>query len=261
MRLSTGLWVTHDVYEATRFPIFATDEPGFPIASIGGTIFLTWYKEKLFGVSARHILGRPMFEPNTLIAHERNREPRGEKLEVLGASTLGTPSVETDQGADDALDLVIWEFASKRHKQVQAYHWDVETICEATHKSVLLVVGYLIDKSEITPLDAITSRADAQVCKFAFRHLRTRGDDQSSMRAIADFSKTEAKQFGNFRGLSGAPVFDTEKDRICGMVLRGGIDQSTGIAQIYFMSALYIDRCLASVYRNDPKIDLAIQVF
>jgi V8-like Glu-specific endopeptidase len=233
--LSNGELVQHDVYEATRFPLFASDFPGFPVFSLGGTLFLVRYREKAFAVSARHILGTPMTDPSSLIIHERNRVPQGSKLDFVSAHSFEIPLSEMQSGPDDAFDLIVWEFQTGQHGGVQWYRWDPNTICECETGNRLSVVGYLFDKSNITNIDENTSRAIVQISKFGFRHVRKAGDDQASLKAIALFPLDFVSKVQNFNGLSGAPVFDDDQGKICGMVVRGGIDPKTGQAQLDFV--------------------------
>jgi len=100
----------------------------------------------------------------------------------------------------------------------------------------LMVAGVLKERTCINPPNLIFG-----YCRLEFQDDGSY-EDPFLRQAVAEFA---SPGFTEITGLSGAPVFDQTTNRLCGMVVRGGM---TGrFCRIYYMDATDIARFLAAV--------------
>ena len=259
--MSSGVWISQDLFEATRPVLFETEFDDFSIATHGGTLFLISTRDRLFGISPKHVLGRTgpdQFVPEALYTCQHNREPRGDRLRLKCAYSMEVPPEETLEGTHDAFDLMIWEFQPPEANETSCYLWDSRTITAVKPSAKVMVVGFLKDTSAITSLGPNVSRSDVQPFKAVARHVRNAGDDECGLVAKSYLPAALVDKIGSLKGLSGSPVYDLSQESVCGMVIRGGLHSESNLMTLRFMSAKFIDRALQSIVRDDPTIDVVV---
>lgn len=263
-RLSTGIWISQDLYEATRFPVFSTSIADWPVASHGGTLFLIRRNGRLFGISPRHIVGQgkqDQFNFRDILIYQRNREPRGSQLNYLAASHVAIPNEDEATGPDDAFDLLLWEFEDCEGDGAHAFVWDKNTIDRPAIGSTLWVVGYLKDATEIETWAVNTAASYVQPAKIQLRYQAKMSSDECSMVGISFGDPNEIWKLHQLTGLSGAPVFSVDQSKYCGMVLRGGVDLSNGMITVRFMAASFIDRMLNHFLSGSETFDFHVELY
>lgn len=251
-RLKSGLLVQQDFRVAARFAFFDTGFEGFRYGTHGGTIFISRYNFKYFAITCHHILQD--YEWRQIIITDMKGGRR-----VAGIKSVSTPAAPRGHAVDtDLLDIAIIEFSDELTASFfdgGAYILDEKTISKSSTHDKLLIYGALKKNSEITeksikPIYCLISMTDggAPSNDATIRHAT--GIVTNS--AIDDLS-----------GLSGSPVFNVTKNALCGIVVRGGISDKSGIIWyvdiidiMYFINAVFQNQKEVSYYRMGKKATL-----
>lgn len=237
--LSSGLRIRQDFRDSVRFVMFDSGMDAWRYATHGGTAFVVNYRGRCFGASARHVLGD--FDWRQLaITDEKFGRVRA------GLKAMYYPSNPSEGAvASDVLDIVVIEFSDDVNPEFfrdAAYVLDPGTIATSRLGDALNVNGNLkestvIDDTRIAPTFGLLEFLDDGPTEF----------DPTLRKAIARFENPE---FTSLTGMSGAPVFNTSTNRLCGVVIRGGVtegDPATYDATIYYLDFFDVMKALEGV--------------
>ncbi len=239
--LVSGLMVRQDFRSSVRFVMFQTDIEECQYATEGGTLFLVNYHNRIYGVTAKHVVKG--FELGDLILTGKKRPQKGDEP----AAIRGMYFPNAPQGAavgSDVLDICVVEFRPEINPAFFSdppYIVDDNTVCTSFDGHRLLVSGCLKDQSAIVEPDIIAGFAileyqDAGVANF----------DPMLRSAVAEFARPA---FSRVTGLSGAPVYDMTANALCGMVVRGSMAHRKSV--IHFLDAFHIVEMLKAVERGN----------
>lgn len=252
-----------DLYECTRFPLFKSNIPSWPIYTNGGTLLLVKFENRYFGLAPAHILSDNPPDPaeaGNILIKCRNREPSGSELAVRQALTLNSIDSELPDEHPDLSDLFVTEFYPPKTELVHAYYWEKNTWGDAEESDPLITVGYLKDRSDLS-FNGSETVTIAQPSKFRVYHRIQPGDDSGSARAIGQVPLEVMNDVGNLRGMSGAVVFNERQRKVSGIVLRGGYNAETRVLSFRYLAASLIDQYLQSVINADSNFSVTVKEF
>jgi len=235
--LASGTVIRQDFRTAARFVFFDTGEKHWQYATHGGTLFLVQYKGRQYGLTCRHVLKD--FEWHQLVVTDQ-RQGR----QVAGLRSVAYPSQPRDEAVDtDILDVAVIEFSDEVGAgffKDAAYILDEKTMATSTVGDTLHVAGALKSKSEITE-DTIAPI----YCLLEMADNTATGNDPTLRRAIGKFDKPE---FEDVVGLSGSPVFNVTQRALCGMVVRGAMNEE--VCTLWYVDMFDIAKLLTAVHEN-----------
>jgi hypothetical protein len=215
-RLASGLWIRQDYRDAVRFVMFDTGQPEWPYATHGGTAFVINVDGRCFALLCKHTLG-DFHWPQLVITDEKF----GTKS--AGLKAFGYPSRPVAGAIDgDILDLGLLEFSEDVDATFfrnSAYILDANTVCSSQPNDKLEVHGTLKDLSVISET-AITPVFG----RFEFRDDGPEKADPVLRNARSTIANSEVARL---TGLSGAPVFNLTQRKLCGVVVRGQLSETS----------------------------------
>jgi hypothetical protein len=231
-----------DFAEAIRPVFFQTEFEDFLYATHGGTLFVARIRDRLYGVTAKHVLGD--FEAKNIFITQEKQATKGSKPAPVKA--LAYPSSLKGEAVDsDVEDLCVIELEHDTPSDFfkgTEYVIDEKTVVQSEISDRLLVAGVLKEKTRIDPPN------------FTIGYCRLElGDagptsDPFLRRATALFDKPE---FTTITGISGSPVFNLSKNALCGMVVRGGMSGTN--CEIRYIDIFDIRRLLESVSAGETS--------
>ncbi len=237
--LSNGLVVRQDFGDAVRAVFFQTEYDEFLYATHGGTLFIVGFKERLYGLTCKHVFGD--FSPDRLFITQDKQGTKGSMPAPVKG--LCYPSAPRDAAVGgDVVDICAIEFATDIAPDFfrdSAYIIDDRTVGTSATGHELLVAGVLKDKSHIIPPD-ITMR----FCRLEFRDVGVSTFDPVMRQAEAQFVNPG---FDSITGISGSPVFDQTANVLCGMVARGSMTGGSKCI-IHYIDTFDIRRFLEGIY-------------
>jgi hypothetical protein len=239
-RLSTGLIVRQDYAESVRAAFYQTEFEEFLYATGGGTIFITHYRGRQYGLTAKHIFRS--FSPNQLFITEEKQGKKGGMPAPI--SQIAYPTSPRDAAADsDIEDVCVIEFSQEMPAgffKDTPYIIDGATVATSKPGDRLEISGVLKEKSKIDPPDIYMA-----YCRLEFADDGPHKTDPTLRRAIAEFANPD---FSTLAGISGSPVFNTSASALSGMVIRGGMVGRRAI--IHYIDAYDILRILDAINRG-----------
>ncbi|MCX7359904.1 MAG: serine protease [Alphaproteobacteria bacterium] len=232
-----------DFREAARFVFFASDDPEFPYWTPGGTSFVVNYHSRPYVITCAHVLDKTHRGDEPVITNTRHGNKPVRARRVHRVHDLDGRPLDADM-ADVAIvafddEVSVAEFSDT------AYVISETTFGTSERGDKLLVHGALKDPSFITPTEIAPHFAT-----FEFEDVGATSDDPFIREALAKF---EDSTLQNLTGLSGSPVFNTSRNRLCGMVVRGGINES-GEARIRYVDIFDIAKLLESIRSDEAHV-------
>ncbi|HEY4367507.1 MAG TPA: hypothetical protein VGN07_09790 [Steroidobacteraceae bacterium] len=205
--------------QAARQLIFRTGIDCTPIA-LSGTYFLLAYRDKLFALTARHVVGDATPEQLLLLTSDKSLVP-ARVLEQIN------PSDEIS----GALDLVVYDldirhFNRKHRRNSRAYNLLVTepSWLPTRHESSYFLFGYPLTHAKVD-YGARTTQTHSQQW---FLEGRYKGPSEISNCHMLNLCDTQT--IGDLNGLSGSPVFASfhaigmgTQPIFAGIVLRGTV--------------------------------------
>lgn len=207
------------ILKCARPVLFANADPDYPY-SVRGTAFIVAYSERLYVVSAKHVLTGGGFEPGQV---RIQTHPEANQFVPLVAryEFPADDTVDTDQ-----FDVVVWEVdrAFTAHQcgtypPYNLHHFDIWPIDPGV--SPYLYRGYLTEHRRIDfaareyGLDSISGEA------------RYAGDSEYACIHVADLLRVD-QRVQSLDGLSGSPIFQVflqeghyASSTFAGMLIRG----------------------------------------
>lgn len=204
---------------ATRMPFFETGVEGWDYATYGGTVFLVEVEGKPYAITASHVRRDFAWKELCITDEKHGREIAGLKT-VHHASDLVGDAEGTDFG-----DIAVIEFSDDVTTDFFAYLYplNAETTDRAETGDALIAYGSPKQMSEI----------DDETIKPVFAAL---GFVDTGPHAHDGFLRTAAGRWADpvltsLSGMSGGPVFNTTKDVLSGVMIRGGVNGQNASAK------------------------------
>jgi hypothetical protein len=233
-----------NISASVRAILFATGFEEYPYATHGGALFVIIFRGKLFGITCRHVFGD--FPPEGLLVTQEKQGKKGSRFAAIQG--IRYPSAPRRDAIDtDITDLCVVEFSSEVTSDFffeTAFPIDEQHAATANYGDALTAFGFLKNSSRISGHDISMGS-----CRLEFTDLGP-SSDPTLRQATAVY---EAPQFDSVTGMSGAPVFNEVSHRLCGMVVRGGIQGD--ICRIHYIDVFDIIRLLEAVVAGHEETD------
>jgi hypothetical protein len=201
------------ITQAVRPVLFYTGIEEFQYATHGGTAFVVSYQGRPYAVTCRHVFQD--FDEGQLTLFGAPFPKKGDKsAKVRGVYYPSSPRASAVDS--DVTDFCLIEFETNVTADFfggNAYPLCDPTICASTAGDRLLIFGALKEKTVIDP-------------HITVGHCRLEASDTGP--SSDPFLRKGAAQylgheFSTVTGISGAPVFNLTHNRLCGMIIRGGL--------------------------------------
>lgn len=232
--LDSGVVIRQDFRESVRFVMFETGVEGWEYATHGGTAFVICFHGHYFGITCKHVLGDFGWRQIALTDAKFGQE-------IAGLQSIFYPSDPTGAAeGSDILDIAVVQFAADNDASFFkdcAYIIDGGTVGKSEVDDQLQVSGVLKDQS------VIGDNVIAPV--FGLLEFTDRGStlpDPTLREAAAHF---EDPDFERLTGLSGSPVFNVTRRRLCGVVARGNLNE--GAAVIWYIDFYDVMQILVAI--------------
>jgi Trypsin-like peptidase domain len=233
-----------EISASVRAVLFATEFEEHPYATHGGTLFVVNFQGKLFGITCRHVFGD--FPAEGLLVTQEKQGKKGSRFAAIQG--IRYPSAPRRDAVDtDITDLCVVEFSSEVAPDFffgTAFPIDDQHAATANLGDALTVFGMLKNATSIDGPDISVSW-----CRLEFTDTG-HSSDPTLRQAMAVY---EAPQFDSVTGLSGAPVFNELSHKLCGMVVRGGIEGD--VCMIRYIDVFDIIRLLEAVVVGHEATD------
>lgn len=218
----SGIMIRQDFRDCVRFMMFQTDDEDWQYATHGGTGFVVCHKGRYFGVTCRPILGDFNWRQIVFTDRKFGKIRAGLKSAFYASGPTGQAV------ASDILDILVVEFSADSGAaffKSNAFLIGAAAIGPSKTGDRLAVNGALkdqskIDDKEIVPVFALLEFTDQEPAKYdpALRKAMAQYDVP---RLIATYG---AEKFENLLGISGSPVFNQTRKKLCGIAVRGGLN-------------------------------------
>jgi hypothetical protein len=233
-----------DISASVRAVLFATGIEEHPFATHGGALFVVSFQRKLFGITCRHVFGD--FPPEALLVTQEKQGKKGSRFAAIQA--IRYPSAPRRDAMDtDITDLCVVEFSSEVTPDFffgTAFPIDDLHAATANLGDSLTAFGFLKNPTSIDGHDISVGS-----CRLSFTDTGP-SSDPTLRQAMAVY---ESPQFDSVTGLSGAPVLNEVSHKLCGMVVRGGIEGD--VCAIHYIDVFDIIRLLEAVVAGHDDTD------
>jgi hypothetical protein len=238
--LASGTIIRQDFRTSARFVFFDTGNEDWQYATHGGTMFMVHYKWRPYGLTCGHVL-KDFWWHQLVVTDQRQGRA------IAGLSSIAYPSQPKDEAVGtDLLDVIVIQFAEDIGTAffVDApYIIDDKTVASSKFGDTLHVAGTLKTKSEIDE-----TRIAPIYCLLELADDTPTSNDPTLRRATGKFDKPE---FADVLGLSGSPLFNVTSGGLCGMAVRGTMNQD--ICTLWYVDIFDICQLLAAVHENRPE--------
>ena len=234
----------HAISKAIRPVFFQNASEEWPYSTHGGTMFLVSYKKKCYGLTCKHVLSG--FDPSQLFV-ARDSLPK-----------QGTPPAPVSEfayidGEGEIADVAIIIFKDEINNELfdySAYRFRYATIGSSNTAHKLHVYGFLKDK---TTINYDTKAIIGGFCDLEVRDIGAVSNDYYLRYATATYVN---HGFERITGVSGAAIFDETANKLCGMAVRGGLDN--GIVKLWYVDISHIFRALEAVHEPRNRVSYVI---
>lgn len=223
--------------QCARPVIFETGSVDVPY-SISGTAFLVGYRQRLFAVTARHVVGRQPIDNVLIFPSDRARKP---------LSVVQWWQLPEDPNDPDRVDLLVMEADIRRisgNDRRTSHAFEIESLPTdwfgARFSSTFFVLGYPTEHNEVD-YDALNINTKQYLLKGTYRGVTTTAD-------CHEVSVENPLGLATFNGLSGSPVWCLPAGLgvrmapvFCGVAIRGTASSKI----IRFLSSFVIRSMLA----------------
>ena len=240
-KLRSGLVIRQDIRSCVRFVMFETVVEGWEYATHGGTLFLVCFRNRVFGITCKHVLGD--FEWSQLCVTDRKHGDR-----IAGLKAVFSGSGATGDAVDtDILDIAVIEFSSDVSADFftdDPYLIDPETYSTAHNQDRVLVYGALKDHSEI---------GDSTIApKFGLFRLLDNGPSETDCTLRKASDRFETLECQSVTGLSGSPVYSENQNALAGVVVRGGIGEKNRVS-VWYVDIIDVVKMLEAILDGTMK--------
>jgi hypothetical protein len=233
--------VPDEIVESVRFVCFETHLEDFRLATNGGTAFVVRYKGTPFALTCRHVLNGFNIDDLVITDSRFRRKAAGIK---------GLYYLKNDVEESDLDDICLITF-HKHEDDFFDHAYDLDRLLAISSEPAnrLIVTGFLKQKSSISPPNIF-----AGLCFLQFTDAGVAEFDHGLRRGLATYNSPD---FHSISGISGAPVYNSNRRALCGMVARGGL-KSDGVCIVYFIDIVAIIRFIEAVASNSNKVSYTI---
>jgi hypothetical protein len=250
--LSNGITIRQDFRDSVRFVMFQTGIQGWEYATHGGTIFITNFRGRPFGLTCRHVFGDFYWGQLAITAAKFGR--KGSRFAAL--KSLAYPGDARGEAVDtDILDVAVVEFADEIGPDFftdPPYVIDANTWGTSNKGDRLLVNGALKEKSDLSEQPVVA----AVFCLLEFQDCGVTSADPLLREAYAEFHEP---QFSSVIGISGSPVYNATANKLCGMVVRGVL--SGRACRLWYIDISDIMQALIAIAEGRSETDYTKHVF
>jgi len=242
-QLSSGINIEQDLNNAVRFVFFDTGMDEWRYATYAGVLFLVQYNSKIYGVTARHVFQN--FNWRQLVVTKGKFGNQNELVAELRYFYYPTALEGAAEGSDIG-DIAIIDFTENCQHEFflqTPYLIDAGTIAFSQSDDHLLIHGSLQTQSSTNEAGVV----HPQYCTFT--DLVDSGiSDQNPTLRKATITFSQDITFDNITGISGGPVFNITQNKLCGMVVRGGLTNFN--ATIWYLDIGDIVAFIRSIDQN-----------
>lgn len=207
--------MAQDFTQSIRAIFFDTGLEEFRYATHGGTLFVAEYGGEVFGITCRHVFKD--FEPGRLFVGPNRTPEKGHPPARLKTITFpNNPKGETKES--DVLDMAILRFEGEITPDFfggTAYKIDETSVAQSREGTWLKVFGVLKSRTRIEPPNVYMD-----FCDLDFQDVGGTSSDVSLREARGEWL---GSVIDDITGISGSPVFNQDLGALCGMVVRGGM--------------------------------------
>lgn len=215
--------------------MFETGEDEWKYSSDVGTAFVINFQNRFFAITCKHVLGTYSWSQLVLTNDKFGDKIAGVKAVFLVGQTFGAA---TDS---EIRDIAVIEFTNDVDATFfrdSSYVFDSGTVGSSQNGDKLSVNGALKDPSYFTEQSIVPV-----FCKLEFEDIGAKSNDVTLREGLARF---ENFPYSRLTGISGSPVFNLTKRRLCGVVVRAGIDNS-GFAHLHYVDVFDIEKLLQGI--------------
>lgn len=226
--------------DACRCICFFTPVEGHEVATYGGTAIVIIYDGRPYAITARHN-AHDFAWVDLIITKDRNSNVNAP---IRAISYVGKGLGHAD--GSDLLDIAIIQFDTEvtpNFFRGAAYNLDHFPVCVSKLDDDLVIYGALSDQSVIERMSIFS-----QFAELGFVDVGPHSHDVVLRSAKGQWLNSSVTHLA---GLSGAPVYNTSQDGLCGMMVRGSLSDA-GVATVHYIDIADIARVLHSVNEGQP---------
>ena len=238
--LSSGITITQDFRDCVRFVMFETEFKGWEYATQGGTLFIVNVNSQILGITASHVFGD--FEKSQIAV---TNTKFGEH--IAGISAIYSPSKPTlDAAGTDITDIAAIRFSPNIDS---SYFSDTSYILDDNTSGTSRVGDHLVVHGNIKEKTMIDDRVIAPV--FGTLDLKDQGPSSYDP-VLREASGTVTNpEFSSITGLSGSPLLNLTRKKLCGMVIRGSLLQ--GVCKLFYIDVFDILEVLSAIQTGNTS--------
>lgn len=214
--------IPSELISASRPVLFHTDVEGHEIATWGGTLFLVEENGTPYALTAKHNLHD--FAWRDLVVTNTRQDRRLARVRSVSYPTDGTLAAE----GSDLLDLAVVQFApevTSNFFEGQVFPLADHSICSSEAGDDLIAYGALSEFSKIED-----RKIRPVFGELGFMDCGSHKHDPILREGRAAY---EGHPMTKLEGLSGAPIYNTSKNGLAGMMLRGGLRPDGSANMLY----------------------------
>lgn len=231
-----------DIKAAVRPVLYHTDWEEWPY-SYGGSLFVVNLNGRCYGLTCWHVIGDE--GANHLFVASSHVLSIG-----MRAASIEQVARINDQESD-LKDIAVICFSDEIGPEFfggTAYAIGPDTVGPSDTAHRLKVFGFLNTK---TFVDYEAKSITGGYCDLQFTNLGETSSDCCLRQAIATYASHD---FSSLDGISGAPVFDENMSRLCGMVVRADLND-LGHAILWYIDILYIVKFVEAVHAGSSRLN------
>jgi Trypsin-like peptidase domain len=238
-----GIAPERDFAGAVRPVLFYTDIEEFQYATHGGTGFVVSYQGRPYALTCRHVFKD--FDDGQLTLFGAQFPNKGDKpAKIMAVCYPSSPQASAVDS--DVTDFCLIEFDTSVTTDFfggNAYPLSERTIWSSATGDRLSIFGALKEKTIIDPPDITVG-----YCRLEASDVGPSSDPFLRQGA----AQYLGHEFATVTGISGAPVFNLSHNRLCGIIVRGGL--TAGRLSIHYAAALDILRFVEAAFERRPSV-------
>jgi len=211
--------------------------------SCAGSMFVVVFQGRCYGLTCKHVIGVGGVD-YLFVAPEQAPEKGVRPASVGGVALIG------DFDSDLQEIAIIW-FSDEIGPEFfggTAYTIGPDTVGPSSTGNSLKVHGFLNEKSRV---DYEAKSITGGCCDLQFHNVGATSSDPFIRQALATYV---GHNFSSLDGISGAPVFDETEGRLCGMVVRAGLNELGG-SVIWYIEVSHVIQVLEAVHAGSSRLN------
>jgi hypothetical protein len=234
--------VRQDIKAAVRPVLYQTDCEEWPY-SHGGSLFVVNFEGRCYGLTCSHVIGDDGAN-HLFIAPS--------PIPAIGMRPASIERVaRINDQASELKDIAVICFSDEICPEFfdgTAYVIGPGTVGTSDTAHILKVYGFLSTK---TFVNCEAKSITGGYCDLQFHDVGVRSLDPFLRQALATYA---GPNFSSLDGISGAPVFDETMGRLCGMVVRAGLND-LGEATLWYIDILHIVKLVEAVHAGSSRLN------